>query len=102
MTAVVFLLLGPASPEAGAESSSYIDLGRYDTYDALSAAEQDGVTVGGLSGGAGEIMLDSAPSSAYDGSGSYNGGSYYWGWMTLPVYATATPFYTLFPTGEQR
>jgi len=100
MTAIVFLLLGPGSPEAGAVSSSYIDLGHYDTYDALSAAEQDGVTVGGLSGGAGEVMLDSAPSSAYDGSGSYNGGSYYWGWMTSPVYATATPFDTLVPSWE--
>jgi Peptidase_C39 like family len=100
MTAVVFLLLGPGSPEAGAVSSSYIDLGRYDTYDALSAAEQDGVTVGGLYGGAGEVMLDSTPYSAYDGSGSYNGGSYYWGWMTSPVYATATPFDTLVPSWE--
>lgn len=100
MTAVVFLLLGPASPEAGAESSSYIDLGRYDTYDALSAGEQDGVTVGGLPGGAGEVMLDPAPYSAYDDSGSYNGGSYYWGWMTSPVYATATPFDTLVPSWE--
>ncbi len=101
ITAIVFLSLGPGSPEAGAASSSYyIDFDRYDTYDALSVAEQDGVTVSGFSRGAGEVMLTSAPYAAYDGSGFYNGGSYYWGWMTSPVYATATPFDTLVPSWE--
>ena len=99
-TVVGLLLLGPGSPEAGAQGSSYIDFGRYDTYDALSAAEQDGVTVSGLPGGAGEVKLGPAPYSAYDDLGSYNGGGYYWGWMTSPVYATATPFDTLVPSWE--
>jgi len=100
VTAVVCLLLGPGSPEAGAASSSYIDFGRYDTYDALSVAEQDGVTVGGLPRETGEVMLDAAPYAAYDRSGTYNGGSYYWGWMTSPVYATTTGFDTLVPSWE--
>jgi len=73
LTVVVLLLLGPGAPDAAAASNPYVDFGRYDTYDALSAAEQDGVTVGGLPGGAGEVMLDPAPYPAFDGSGSYNG-----------------------------
>ncbi len=98
--AVVLLLLGPGASDAAAESSPYVDFDRHDTYDALSAAEQDGVTVGGLPGGAGEVVLDSAPYPAFDGSGSYNGDGYYWGWMTSPVYETATPFDTLVPSWE--
>ena len=99
-TVVVCFLLGSGGPEARAASNSYIDFGRYDTYGELSVAEQDGVTVGKLAGEAGEVILASAPYTAYDGSGSYNGGSYYWGWMTSPVYATATPFDTLVPSWE--
>jgi hypothetical protein len=57
LTAAVLLLLGPGAPDAGAASSPYVDFGRHDTYDALSAAEQDGVTVGGLPSGAGEVSL---------------------------------------------
>jgi len=100
LTAAVLLLLGPGAPDAGAASSPYVYFGRHDTYDALSAAEQDGVTVGGLPGGAGEVSLATAPYYAFDGSGSYNGGGYYWGWMTSPVYETATPFDTLVPSWE--
>jgi hypothetical protein len=100
VTVVVLLLLGPRPPEAGTASSSYIDFKRYDTYEALSASEQDGVTVGGLSGGAGEVRLDSAPYAAFDDTGFYNGGSYYWGWMTSPIYGSATPFDTLVPSWE--
>jgi len=100
LTAAVLLLLGPGAPDVGAASSPYVDFGRYDTYDALSAAEQDGVTVGGLPGGAGEVSLATAPYFAFDGSGSYNGGGYYWGWMTSPVYETATSFDTLVPSWE--
>jgi hypothetical protein len=69
----------------------------------VSVAEQYGVTVGELAGEAGQVMFASAPYAAYDGSGSYSGGSYYWGWMTSPVYATAIPFDTLVhPHGRQR
>jgi len=100
VTAVVLLLLGPGAPEAGAESSSYVDFDRYDTYAALSEGEQDGVTVSELPGGAGEVSLASAPYAAFDGSGFYNGGSYYWGWLTSPVYGTTTPFDTLVPSWE--
>ncbi len=57
LTAAVLLLLGAGSPDAGAASSPYVDFGRYDTYDALSAAEQDGVVVGGFPGGPGEVSL---------------------------------------------
>jgi hypothetical protein len=74
--------------------------GRYDTYDALSAAEQDGVAVGCRPGGEGEVSLDPAPYSGFDSSGSYNGGEYYWGRMTSPVYETATPFDMLVPSWE--
>ncbi len=100
LTAAVLLLLGPGAPDAGAASSPYVDFGRYDTYDALSAAEQDGVLVGGLPGGAGEVSLDPAPYSGFDSSGSYNGGDYYWGWMTSPVYETTPFFDTLVPSWE--
>ncbi len=76
-----------------------MDFGRYDTYDALSAAEQDGIAaVGGQPGGEGEVSLDPAPYLGFDSSGSYNGGEYYWGWMTSPVYEAATPFDTLVPS----
>jgi hypothetical protein len=98
--AVILLLLGPGAPYAAATSSPYVDFGRYDTYDALSASEQDGVIVSGLSGGAGEVVLGPEPYGAFDGSGSYNGDDYYWGWMISPVYATATPFDTLVPSWE--
>ncbi len=100
LTAAVLLLLGPGAPDAGAASSPYVDFGRYDTYDALTAAEQDGVLVGGLPGGAGEVSLDPAPYSGFDSSGSYNGGDYYWGWMTSPVYETTPFFDTLVPSWE--
>jgi hypothetical protein len=100
VTAIVLLLAGPGAREAGAASSSYVDFGRYDTYEELSAGEQHGVTVGGLSGSAGEVSLVSAPYTASDGSGFYNGGNYYWGWMTSPVYGTTTPFDTLVPSWE--
>ncbi len=95
VTAVVLILLGPGTPEAGAVSGSYVDFDRHDTYAALSAGEQDGVTVS-----TGEVGLVSDPYTASDGSGSYNGGSYYWGWTTSPVYETATPFDTLAPSWE--
>jgi hypothetical protein len=98
--AVTLLLLGPGTPDAAAQSSPYVDFGRYDTYDALSAAEQDGVMIGGLPGGAGEVVLDPAPYPAFDDTGSYNGDGYYWGWMTSPVYESATPFDTLVPSWE--
>ncbi|MCA1740376.1 MAG: peptidase C39 family protein, partial [Actinobacteria bacterium] len=100
VTTAVLLLLSPGTPGAEAASSSYVDFARHDTYEAFSAGEQDGVTVDGLSGGAGEVRLDSAPYTGSDGSGFYNGGSYYWGWMTSPVYGTATPFDTLVPSWE--
>jgi hypothetical protein len=100
VTAVVLLLLGPGAPEAGAASSSYVDFERYDTYAALSAAEKDGVTVSELSGGAGEVTLVPAPYTASDSLGFYNGGNYYWGWMTSPVYGTTTLFDTLIPSWE--
>ncbi len=100
VTAIAFLLLGPASLEAGAAGSPYVESGRYDTYAALSAGEQDGVAVSELPGAAGEMGLASAPYAAYDGSGYYNGGSYYWGWKTSPVYATLDPFDTLLPSWE--
>jgi hypothetical protein len=98
--AVVLLLLGPGALDTAAASSPYVDFGRYDNYDALSPAEQDGVTVGGLPGGAGEVVLDPVPYTAFDGSGSYNGDDYYWGWMISPIYETATPFDTLVPSWE--
>src|SRR5215217_5129171 len=100
VTAVVLLLLGPGAPKAEAASGSYVDFGRYDTYAALSEGEEDGVTVSELSGGAGEVTLVSAPYTASDESGFYNGGSYYGGWMTSPVYETATLFDTLVPSWE--
>ncbi len=100
VTAVVLLLLVPGSSEAGAQSSSYVDFDRYDTYAALSAGENDGVTVDELYGGAGEVRLDSAPYAAFDDSGFYNGGSYYWGRTTLPAYETDTLFDTLVPSWE--
>ena len=97
---VVLLWLDFTAPEAGAASSSYVDSGRYDTYAALSAGEKDGVTVGELSGGAGEVRLVSAPYTASDVSGFYNGGNYYWGWMISPVYEATTPFDALVPSWE--
>ena len=100
VTAVVLLLLGPGAPEAEAASSSYVDSVRYDTYATLSAGEKDGVTVSELSRGVGEVRLASAPYTASDGSGFYNGGSYYWGWITSPVYGSATPFDMLVPSWE--
>ena len=92
---VVLLLLGPGTPEAGAQSGSYVDFHRHDTYAALSEGAPDGVVVSELSGGAGEVSLASTPYTASDDSGFYNGGSYYWGWMISPVYGTATAFDTL-------
>ena len=77
LTAAVLILVGLGAPDAGATSSSYVDFGRYDTYDALLAAEQDGVTVGGLPGEVGEVILATVPYSSFDNSGSYNGGGYY-------------------------
>ncbi len=101
MTMVALLLLSPAAaPEAGAASGSYVDFDKHDTYAALSAGEKDGVTVSELSGGAGQVSLVSIPYTASDDSGFYNGGSYYWGWMSSPIYDTATPFDTLVPSWE--
>ncbi len=40
------------------------------------------------------------PYTASDASGFYNGGSYYWGWMTSPVYEATTPFDTQVPSWE--
>jgi Peptidase_C39 like family len=98
--AVVLLLLGPGTPKAGAQSSSYVDFDRYDTYAEFSEGVQDGVVVGELPGGAGEVSLASEPYTAYDDSGFYNGGGYYWGWMTSPVHETDTWFDTLVPSWE--
>ena len=100
VTAVVMLLLAPAAAKAEAASSSYVYFGQYDTYAALSATQKDGVTISELSGGAGEVRLDSVPYTGSDGSGFYNGGSYYWGRMTSPAYAIAPPFDTLVPSWE--
>jgi len=97
---IVLLLLGLGPLEAGAASSSYVNFDRYDTYAALSEGEQDGVTVSKLSGGAGEVRLVSAPYTASDDSGFYNGGSYHWGSMTSPAYGTAIQFDTLVPSWE--
>lgn len=97
---IVLLLLGLGPLEAGAASSSYVNFDRYDTYAALSEGEQDGVTVSELSGGAGEVRLVSAPYTASDDSGFYNGGSYHWGSMTSPAYGTAIQFDTLVPSWE--
>lgn len=97
---IVLLLLGLGASEAGAASSPYVDFDRHDTYAALSEAEQLGVTISELPGGVGEVSLVSEPYSAYDDLGSYNGGSYYWGLTTSPVYATVTPFDTLVPSWE--
>ena len=71
--AVVLLLLSTGASDATAASSPYVDFGRYDTYDALSASEQDGVIVSGLSGGAGEVVLEPEPYGVFDDLGSYNG-----------------------------
>ena len=81
-------------------SDSYVNFDRHNTYAALSTGEKDGVSVCGLSGETGEVRLVSAPYTAFDGSGFYNGGGYYWGWMVSPVYATATRFDTLVPSWE--
>jgi hypothetical protein len=99
-TAVVLLLVGPGTSATAAVSSSYVDFDQHDTYSALSAGENDDVTVSELAGGAGEVSLVSAPDITYDDSGFYNGGSYYWGWTTSPVYDTALPFDTLIPSWE--
>ncbi len=46
------------------------------------------------------MSLATAPYSAFDKAGFYNGGSYYWGWMISPVYEIASPFDTLVPSWE--
>ncbi|MDP8951850.1 MAG: peptidase C39 family protein [Actinomycetota bacterium] len=98
--AVVLLLLGPGAPEARVQSGTYVDFDRHDTYTDLWQGEQDGVVVSELAGGAGEVSLASDPYTASDGSGFYNGGGYYWGWMTSPVYGADTSFDTLVPSWE--
>jgi Peptidase_C39 like family len=100
VTTVVLLLLGPGASDAGAEGGSYVDFGRYDTYAALSSGEVDGVAVDELPGGASEVTLASEPYISSDDSGSYNGGSYYWGRMISPIYDPAVPFDTLVPSWE--
>ena len=78
---------------------------RYDVRAALFTGSKNGVSVRGLPGGAGEIVLASvasSPHAATDVLGFYNGGRYHWGRLTSPAYETATRFDTLIPSWEAK
>jgi Peptidase_C39 like family len=91
--AVVFL----GSAETVAQTTSYIDLDQYKEYDDFAAGTKNRVKLTKLANGDGWVSLGN-PRSATDTTGSYNGGRYYWGTLTSPVYETSTRFDTLVPS----
>src|SRR3712207_1052475 len=90
MLAVLFV--GPAG--AAVQTVSYVDLDQHTKYDDFAAGSKNGVKVVKLANGDGWVRLAN-PRSATDTTGFYNGGRYYRGTLTSPVYETSTRFDTL-------
>jgi hypothetical protein len=83
---MILLLCGSAPAKAA--TRPYIHFDRFDTHRSLSAGRKDAVVVAGK-GGSPEVRLGAHPHRGTDRSGRYNGGRYYRGTLTSPVYQAA-------------
>ncbi len=97
MLVACLLVSASGASAAASKDHPYIAFKRVETYKAFSAGEKDAVTVGRNQQGP-VVKLGSSPHQGTDNSGKYNGGRYYWGSLTSPVYRPNVAFDTLNPS----